>query len=246
MTKRLFALSLSLLLCGAAAIAVIATNAVAQAPAPNTPVLLAQAAPPNAPRAGNGRALPRPLPAPADRAARRAAFCQDAYARAAGRFAYLEVRLNLTAAQTGAFARWRDLRLAAAKNRAAECAALPAAAPGRGGGARGNAATPPTPVERLTREETRLQRRLADIQAEGPALEALYTSLSAAQRQTLSQLRARPGLRAAMLGRGNRMFGRGPQDPGMMGGPANGGMNGGMRGPGMMPPRGNPPPPPPQ
>lgn len=257
MTKRFAALSLSLLLCSAAAIAFIAPTASAQAPDPHNPVLLAQATPPAAARGGSGRALNRPAPSAADRTARRGEFCQEGYARAAGRFAALEVRLNLTAAQTGAFNRWRDLRLAAAKRTAGECTAQPQGAPGRG--PRGGTATPPSPVERLTREETRLQHRLADIQAERPGLEALYNSLSPAQRQTLARERGGfgrgPGMHGmgmrGMMGRGpggegNRMFRRsGPQGPGMMG-PGPQGGPGGRRGPGMNPPPGDQPPPPPQ
>jgi hypothetical protein len=148
MSKRLAGLTLSLLLCGAAAIAFVAPTASAQAPNPNNPVLLAQAAPPNAARPGSGRALARPAPNPAAIAARRGEICQEVAARAAGRFAALEVRLDLTPAQTGAFNRWRDLRLATAKRMAGECAAAPQGAPGRG--PRGGHAppTPPTPVAR--------------------------------------------------------------------------------------------------
>jgi len=243
MTRRLAALSLSLLLCGAAAIAFVAPTASAQSPGSNTPVLLAQATPPaTSARPGNGRAT-RPAPNPAEMTARRGEVCQEASARAAGRFAALEVRLNLTAAQTGAFNRWRDVRLAAAKRGATECTTRPQGAPGRG--PRGGNATPPSPVEQLTRQETRLQRRLADIQAERPALDALYTSLNTAQRQTLAREHGRfggPGGMGPRGGmRGNRMFRRGgmdgPMGPGPQAGP------GGRRGPGMMPPPGDQPPP---
>jgi hypothetical protein len=223
MSRRLIALSFSLVLCGAAAAAIAATTAAAQAPARN-PVQLAQAN-----DAGRGRAFNRPTPTPAERRTRRAAFCQEVYARSAGRFAYLEARLGLTAAQNTAFARWRDLRLAAAKRRAADCANRPMP---NAGAARGAAA--PNPVERLTREEARLQRRLADIQAERPALDALYNSLNPGQRRTLAQARGFGGGRLAMGGRmgprlafggGNRMFRRGgpmrgPQGPGTMPPPA--------------------------
>lgn len=208
--RRLIALSFSLMLCGAAAAAILATDAAAQAPARN-PVQLAQT-----------------------NDAGRAEFCQEAYARAAGRFAYLEARLNLTAAQTAAFARWRDLRLAAAKRRAADCAGRPVAQGSmpQGRRARGAAASP---VERLSREETRLQHRLADIQAERPALEALYNSLNAGQRRTLAQERGarfaeRGGMGPRLAFGGNRMFRRGPMR--------------GPQGPGARPQSGDQPPPP--
>lgn len=226
--RRLIALSFSLMLCGAAAAAILATNAAAQAPARN-PVQLAQT---NDAGRASARAFNRP--APAQRQAFRAEFCQEAYARAAGRFAYLEARLNLTAAQTSAFARWRDLRLAAAKRRAADCAGRPVAQGSmpQGRGARGAAASP---VERLGREEARLQRRLADIQAERPALEALYNSLNAGQRRTLAQERGarfaeRGGMGPRLAFGGNRMFRRGPMR--------------GPQGPGARPQSGDQPPPP--
>jgi hypothetical protein len=258
MRKNLIAALATLGLGAAAAAAFVGTSALAQAPAPRTPMLLAQAAMPNAAtpgRRGPARGMARPAPTAAQQAARRTELCQDGYARAAGRFAYLEARLNLTGAQAPAFARWRDLRLAAAKQRAGECAARPLRRPGA---ARGANAAPPNPVERLSREETMLQRRLADIQAERPALDALYGSLNATQRQVLAR-EGRGFGRGGMGGRGG--FGRGgmmrrgpgmPGGPGMMNGAMNRGMGGpGMRGPGMggprmMPPPGdNPPPPPP-
>lgn len=257
MRKSLIVLSFSFVTCAAATALVATASAQAPAPAANNPVLLAQNTPPAPNANGPGRRGPaargpitngpaRPAPTAADRTARRGEICQDMVARAAGRFAALEVRLNLTAAQTGAFARWRDLRLAAAKTRATECASRPLPPQGGPRGGRGANATPPNPVERLTREETRLQHRLADIQAERPALEALYTSLSATQRQTLAREGGRGpgGRRFGGMGMGPRggMGGMGPR--GMMGmrrfqGP-------GMRGPGGPGRDGNPPPPPAQ
>lgn len=230
MRKKLIAALVTVSLGSAAAAAFIATNAAAQAPAPNTPMLLAQATPPAPNAAGrrgpaaNGpgargpsmRGPNRPAPTAAQQAARRDAMCQEGTARTAGRLASLEVRLNLSDAQGAAFNRWRDVRLAAAKRQAAACIARPMP-PQRG--PRSANATPPSPVERLTRQETMLQSRLADIQAERPALEALYTGLSPAQRQTLAR-----GERGGMMGRGpggnHMMFRRGGMGGGM-----------GMRGP---------------
>jgi len=231
------------------ATAIIATNAAAKsAPDPRNPVMLAQLTPPargvqGPPARGPGartltRGSARPAPTTAQRTERRNAMCQEVYARATGRFAALEVRLNLTGAQVPAFARWRDLRLAAAKSRAGECASRPLPQPGAGRGGRGPNATPLSPVERLTREETMLQHRLSDIQAERPALDALYTSLNATQRQTLAR-EARAGAGRGGFGRpgfggprGGMMMRRDPmRGPGPMGRPMNG--------------RGNPPPPPP-
>jgi hypothetical protein len=222
MPKRLAALSLVLLLCGGAVTAIAADNVVPPRSA-NNPVLLAQNT--TAP-AARGRSLRRPGPMPAQRAERRGEACREIAARAAGRFAELEVRLNLTAAQAPAFNRWRDQRLAAAKRLAATCAEQPAQArAGRGDNA---AATPSSPVERLARQQARLERRLADIQAERPLLESLYNGLNAGQRQTLARAHGpgRMGMRGPGMRRGgrmgfggpgrdgDRMFRRGPGGPG--------------------------------
>jgi hypothetical protein len=240
MRKHLIAALVTLGLGASATAVVVGTSALAQAPAPRNPVLLAQARPPAPDMTAPSRRVPgRPAPTAAQQSARRAALCDEGYARAAGRFAYLEARLSLTGAQTTAFARWRDLRLGTAKRQAADCAARPLPA------GRGANAAPPNLVERLSREETMLQRRLADIQAERPALDALYGGLNATQRQVLA--RERGGFGGGRFGGGPRggrggMMRRGGPQGGMM----NGGMRGaGMRGPGMMPPGNNPPPPPP-
>ncbi|MBV9550309.1 MAG: Spy/CpxP family protein refolding chaperone [Alphaproteobacteria bacterium] len=278
MRNKLIAALAVLSLGSAAIVAILATDASAQAPNPNNPVQLAQvppAAPPGrgpAARGPNARGpnntLPRPAPTAADRTARRNDICQEISARAAGRLAYLENRLNLTTAQSGAFNRWRDQRLAAAKSRAADCTArplppqaAPQAARGRGANA---AAAPPSPVERLARQETMLQRRLADIQAERPALDALWSGLNADQRQIFQREAGRGGIGRGGIGRGGlgrggfggRGFGpRGGmmmRRGGMRGGPA--GMSGPegsgrpLMGPRAMgrqqlaPPPGNPPP----
>src|SRR6185503_5027946 len=104
MRKTLIGITLSLLACGAAA-AVIATTASAQPQAPRPPMemtqgtatpdspdmLLAQAQPPGRGAArGPARGAGRGAPSPARAADRRAQMCQDVYARAAGRLAYLE------------------------------------------------------------------------------------------------------------------------------------------------------------
>lgn len=258
MRKSLLVLSFSFAAC-AAATALVAT-ASAQAPAANNPVMLAQGSPPAPNAAGRrgpaARGPSRPAPTTAERTARRDGICQETVARTAGRFAELEVRLNLTGAQTGAFTHWRDLRLAAAKTRAAECASRPLPpqmAQGAARGGRGANATPPNPVERLTREETQLQHRLADIQAERPALEALYNGLSAAQRQTLARANGRGpgGRRFGGFGGPRGGMGMGPR--GGMGGMGPRGMMGmrgpqgpGMRGPGGPGRNGDQPPPPAQ
>ena len=256
MRKGLIALTLSLMLGAAGATAIAIHAASAQAPAAKNPVLLAQ----NTPAGPDRRAGPaRTPPTPEEMADRRADRCDNLSALAAGRLAYLETRLDLTQPQRALFTRWRDVRLAAAKRMATTCAERPVRGPERGA-ARGPSrekatdtqAAPPSPVERMTRQETRLRQRLADLQAERPALEALYNSLSPQQREKFAPFENGPrgmgggprGPRMAMMMRG-RMGGQG----GMMRGGPMGGMRGGpmdrpMHGPGMMPPPGDQPPPP--
>jgi hypothetical protein len=174
MRKSLLTLSLAVALGGASAI--IAT-AQADAPQARNPMLLAQASP---------QPFTRPLPPPEgrvrapssseQRTERRQALCEDRADRLAGQLAYLEARLDLTASQRPAFDRWRDTRLAAAQRQARACAERPV--PGRGPNA-----TRPNPVEQMARQEEILRQRLADLQVQRPALEALYNSLSAEQRE---------------------------------------------------------------
>jgi hypothetical protein len=156
--------------------AVIAT-AQADAPQARNPVLLAQASPqpftrPLPPSEGRVRA---PLN-PEQITERRQALCEDRADRLAGQLAYLEARLDLTASQRPAFDRWRDTRLAAAQRQARACAERPM--PGRGPNV-----TQRNPVEQMARQEEILRQRLADLQVQRPALEALYNSLSAEQRE---------------------------------------------------------------
>ena len=228
MRKNLLTLSLALMLGTGAAVAVAATQA-ESSPAGN-PALLAQASP---------RPFTRPLPSPEARpraplsqeqlAERRQAMCDDRADRMAGQLAYLEARLDLNDAQRAAFARWRDARLTAAQRQASACAARPL--PARG-------ANPPNPVERMARQEEMLRQRLADLQLQRPALEALYNSLSAEQRekfQSVGGLRGMGGMRPRIaMAMRDRMIQRGMRGPG------------GRRGQGMMPPAGAPAAPPAQ
>jgi hypothetical protein len=155
--KVLLPAAACLLLCAAAAIALIATNASAES-APTKPVMaaLADAPPLEAPSADGSRV----------------AMCGEIGARAAGNLAYLQARLELTAAQAPLFERWKNTRLAAAGRMEAACKARP---PRQARRAR-------TPVERLALQEEMLKRQLADISAERPALAALYGSLNETQR----------------------------------------------------------------
>jgi hypothetical protein len=227
MRKTLLTLSLALLLGGASAVI-----AQADGPQARNPALLAQASPDTRPfptREGRGPAGRRAPINPEQAAERRQVMCEDRADRLAGQLAYLEALLDLTAAQRPAFNRWRDVRLAAAQRQAGTCAER---------AARGPNATRPNPVEQMARQEEMLRQRLADLSVQRPALEALYNSLSAEQREKFRPVGGLGGGRG--MGRGgmrprmammmrDRLIQRGPQ-----------GGRGLGRGPGMGPPPGGP------
>jgi len=107
---------------------------------------------------------------------RRGQFCRNISALKAGQLAFLETKLQLTASQQPLFARWKDISMEIAKRREGDCESRvehPRA--GR------------DLMERLDREEDRLKTRLADIQAERPALNALYATLNPTQKQEFAR-----------------------------------------------------------
>lgn len=108
-------------------------------------------------------------------------MCTDFYARAVGKLATLEVRLNLTAAQKQAFERWKQVKLTHAKDHAAKCADF--TPPGRDASI----------IELRKLQIARAEQRLANLKAETPALEALVKVLSPEQQEILK----RAGLEAA-------------------------------------------------
>jgi hypothetical protein len=224
MRKSLLTLSLALMLGAAGAAAAVAATQAGTASA-DMPTLLAQASPrPFVQPLQPARPLPPQRRAPLsedERASQRAARCEDRADRLAGQLAYLEARLDLTPAQRPAFERWRDVRQAAAQRQARDCANRP------GPLGRGAAANPPSPVERMAREEEMLRQRLADLQAQRPALEALYTSLTPEQREKFTvggpRGMGRGGMRPrmAMMLR-DRLIQRGPMMRGGRGMPPGG------------------------
>ena len=254
MRKALLPMVASLALCGAATGALIATNASA-AGTPKKPVMVAVATTPEfggamaAPAPEGGMPMPPPpgmmgemmgAPMGAEAGGRMRAhmgqMCKDMVAHKVGELAYLETKLSLTGAQTGAFAHWKQVSLDIAKHHSDECAAriakiearMTAKADGKKRGER------PSMIDRMTREEDMLKNRLADLQAEKPALEALYNTLTPDQRESLGR---------GGMGMGHPMMGR------MMGMMHRPGMGGPGMGPGPMGPHGPadmPPPPPPQ
>jgi hypothetical protein len=177
-------------------------------------------------------------PAPADMAARMKQMCDDQVARETGRLAYLETRLDLTSSEQPLFQRWKDAVLGVSRRHADQCnqqvsqrlAQRQAAQtqPGQAPAPR-NPIAATGPADKMAREEDRLKQRLADIEAERPALEAFTNALSPTQKMELARADG-GGSRNAMMRRARfaaAMGQRGPRGP--MGGP-------GLGGPGVPPP----------
>jgi hypothetical protein len=194
MRKAFVPLLASLLLCGAATGALVATGAQAQTGTRN-PMMLAQNT--ETPPANTGRMHRF---SPADIAAFHKQRCEDGYARSVGRMAYLETRLNLTGSQQSLFSAWRSVRLDSAKRRADACTQHDISQVGK----------EVSPVDRMTRMEDRLKKRIADLDAERPVFAALYNALSPDQQKALA-----PHRHGMMHGR-HGMMGRGMMQPGMM------------------------------
>jgi hypothetical protein len=102
--------------------------------------------------------------------------------------------LSLSPNQAPLFARWKQTSLDVAKQHQSDCAGR-----NRPAGVRG---TGLSVVDRLALEEDLLKRRLSDIQAERPALTALYASLTPTQKQEFGHGDGRP-----MAGRMRMMLG---------------------------------------
>ncbi len=203
MRKTLLPMLASLLICGTATVALIATSARAGQTARNPVMLMAQNQTMAPARAADG------TPPPMDRRMPgRGELCENLYASRAAGIAFLEAKLQLNSAQRPLFARWKDISLDRAKRHEEDCRA-------HAGHLR--AGERPDMVEQLSREEDMLKARLADIQAERPALTALYAGLTPAQKEEFAGLaRHAMGERLQLAGRmmhgaemGHR-FGRGP------------------------------------
>jgi len=189
MRKALLPMIGVLLLCGAATIALVATNARA-AQDGRKPMMIALMAPDMARRT---TAAPPPesgSPRGVMREGGREQICRDVYAGKAGVLAFLEAKLSLDARQAPLFARWKQASLEIAKQNEGDCA-----------GPRRDLRRPSV-VDRMTLEEDLLKKRLADIQAERPSLTALYNALTPAQKEEFSHSDTR-----RMPGRFNVMFG---------------------------------------
>ena len=140
---------------------------------------LAQDAPPAPPAAQTMESAHDPMRGPMhmnkeEFAKHHAQMCSDRFAHDVGDLAYLETKLALGDKQRVLFDRWRNVKLASAKVRAAECAALKL--PDK----------EPFIVEHLKQEEKMLQHRLDDLRAELPTLEALTASLNDEQKHAFA------------------------------------------------------------
>lgn len=180
MRKLFIPILTSLALCGSATTALFVIDARAQNSARKPAMVLAQndtmmaqnstMTPPDGRALGGMRKHN-----PTDFAAHMKQRCDDRYARQVGRMAYLETRLELTPAEQPLFARWKEVKLGIAKRHEDECAKHV----GRQDRAR------PSPVEHMGREEERLKRRVANLDAERPVFSELYNALTPEQRQSL-------------------------------------------------------------
>jgi hypothetical protein len=222
MRKTLLPMIASLALCGAATVALIATNARAEQQSALKPVMIAQTTPIRptnaAPPAENGQQAN--MVYRMDAAPGR--ICKDLYARKAGELAFLEAKLSLDARQAPLFARWKQASLDIARQHESDCAGK-----NRADLRRARASV----LDRMTLEEGILKRRLADIQTERPALTALYNGLTPAQKEEFG--RGGGGRFHMMLG----MMDRPHPGMGMMRqGPMTGPMNGPTGGPSEPPP----------
>jgi LTXXQ motif family protein len=111
------------------------------------------------------------MPSPDQMAAWHKQRCDDHYARAAGRLAFIEAKLGVSESQRPTFDRWRDIVLHEAQSRKETCLAHQFV-PGE----------QHTAIEREAMMEKRLETRLAALKAQEPALDALYQSLSPEQK----------------------------------------------------------------
>jgi hypothetical protein len=203
MRKALVPMLASLVLCGAATTALI-VNARAAPTNTRKPMMVALVTPGTMLAQNNSATPPAPreMRLPADMAMHLKQMCDDSYAREAGRLAYLEARLKLTPAQQPLFARWKDVALDIAKRRSADCSQRMAQRDHK----------ELNVVERMGREEEMLKRRVADLDAERPALGALYGALTPEQRESLSPGRHRMLAGGMMMDRGR--FRRQPMEMG--------------------------------
>ena len=209
MRKALFPLIASLALCGAATAALVATTARAEQSV-RKPVMVALVAPSDLSETAAPPQEGGPPGEMRDGMMGREQLCKDLFARKAGELAFLEAKLSLNTKQAPLFERWKQASLDVAKKRESDCAAREPRM-----GARGHR---PGPVDRLAMEEDLLKKRLADIQAERPALAAFYDSLTPAQKEEfghgdMRRMEGHMHMMLGMMGRPHPGMGPDPMGP---------------------------------
>jgi hypothetical protein len=102
--------------------------------------------------------------------------CSEHAARLAGRLAYLEVKLDLSAEQRPLWDKWRQAAMDGAMKVRAVCMERPAAAEAR-----------PTVVERAAHLQKMLATMAAALESAQPELAAVYQSLNDEQRDTFEK-----------------------------------------------------------
>jgi hypothetical protein len=106
-----------------------------------------------------------------------ARMCTDMYAHHVGMVAELGAKLDLTDSQRPLFERWKSVVLDGAKSRETACAAH-----------QPDMSHAPTLPEREAHMREMLKDRLAGLDAQAPALDALYNSLSPEQRTAFDRM----------------------------------------------------------
>jgi hypothetical protein len=164
-------------LAASAAIAVPMVSGIAQDANP-------QAAPAASPQGGDGQAMApmgggpmmrRMMMRRAMRGGDPQERCIDRLARRAARLAYVETKLDLTAAQRPLWDKVADAAHAEQQKERQLCASLP------------TSAAPATVLERMDRMQQFLSARLDGLRESQPAVTALYQALTPAQRAILDR-----------------------------------------------------------
>lgn len=182
-----------------------------------------------------GSALAQSAPPPADGGSHRhwmeahngdrtqfhARMCNGLYAHHVGMVAELGARLDLTESQRPAFERWKSVVLDGAKSHETECLAH-----------HRDMDHPPTVLEREAHMRERLKDRLAQMDAQQPALTALYNALTPQQQRELDHMghggmHEGFGMHRGMGGMHGWHHDGGPEEQGPPPGGATGGPEGG-------------------
>ena len=114
--------------------------------------------------------------------------CQDRLAHRAARYAYIEVKLNLTAEQQPLWDKVQNAAQTEGQQERQLCAALKPGAE-------------PTALERMDRMQQLLQARLNGLQAAKPAVQALYQALTPEQQAIFNRPRGQGGIGRTPPGR---------------------------------------------